>query len=62
MTESGLLGIQEAADFLGISIHTLYSWVSQRKIPFTKVGRLTKFKKEDMDKWLDARTFQPGRA
>ncbi len=62
MAEASLLGIQEAANFLGISPSTLYSWVSQRKIYFTKVGRLTKFKREDMNKWLDGRTFQPGRA
>lgn len=47
-----LLGTEEAAEFLGISKHTLYEWVVQRKIPFIKVGRLTKFKRELLEKWL----------
>ncbi len=47
-----LLDTNEAAEFLGISKNTLYEWVIQKKVPFVKVGRLTKFKKEALEAWL----------
>lgn len=33
----------------------LYSWVSQRRIPFVKCGRLTKFdlKDKDIEQWIE---------
>lgn len=51
-----LLDTKEAADYLGIKKSTLYEWVIQRKIPYTKVGRLLKFRIEDLDSWLRKRT------
>jgi excisionase family DNA binding protein len=48
-----LLGIHEAAQFLGVRSNTVYTWVSQRKIPFVKVGRLTKFHRKDLEQWLE---------
>lgn len=53
-----LLNMNEAAQYLGISKNTLYEWVVQQKIPHTKVGRLTKFKREDLDRWLTKNTRQ----
>lgn len=50
------MGMNEASEFLGIKKPTLYEWVVQRKIPFIKVGRLTKFKRSDLEAWLDKRT------
>ncbi|MCI0530311.1 MAG: helix-turn-helix domain-containing protein, partial [Nitrospira sp.] len=50
-----LLDNNEAAHYLGISPKTLPTWVSMRKIPHVKVGRLTKFRVEDLDAWLDRR-------
>lgn len=51
--EKRLLGIQELADYLGLTKGTVYVWVCQRKIPFIKVGRLVKFDIRKIDKWLD---------
>ena len=47
-----LLTIKEVADYTGLSPHTLYQMVSQRRIPFVKMGRLTKFDREELDKWI----------
>ena len=47
-----VIGIEEAAKYLGVSVKTLYSWVHQRKIPFVKVGRLVKFIVTELDKWI----------
>jgi excisionase family DNA binding protein len=54
--QNQLLGTKEAAVLLGVSTLTLYTWVSQRRIPHIKVGRLTKFKRDDLTTWLERRT------
>ena len=53
MSEKGLLSVRETAEMLGISIHTLYSWVSQRRIPFVKLARRAEFDIKDLDDWID---------
>lgn len=53
MLSRRLISVKEAAKMLGISIHTLYSWVSQRKIPFVKCGRRTEFDIKDLDAWIE---------
>ena len=47
-----LVGIGAAAQYIDMSVHTVYTMVSQRRIPFVKVGRLTKFDVADLDKWI----------
>jgi excisionase family DNA binding protein len=47
-----LWDIQEVAAYTGLSVHTLYTMVSQRRIPFVKIGRLTKFDRYEVDKWI----------
>ena len=43
----------EAAAYLKCEPTTLRTWVSQRKVPFVKIGRLTRFRKRDLDAWMD---------
>lgn len=54
-----LMGLDEAANFLGISVNTLYNWINDEKIQVTKVGRLNKFRKEDLDRYLENQTRKP---
>ncbi len=53
--------MDEASEFLGISKNTLCEWVIQKKVPVTKVGRLNKFKKEELEAWLERRTHEERR-
>ncbi len=53
-----LLTMDEASEYLGISKLTLYGWVSARKLGFVKVGRLVKFKPEQLDKWIEQHTVK----
>lgn len=57
--ERRLLTIQEVANYTGLSVHTLYAMVSQRRIPYVKVGRLTKFDLRLLDDWLKQHTVMP---
>lgn len=48
-----LINIQELSEYIGLSKNTIYSWVSQRRIPFVKCGRLTKFDLKRIDSWIE---------
>lgn len=54
-----LLDIREVAAYTGLSTHTLYTMVSQRRIPFVKLGRLVKFDKGKVDDWIKTNTVMP---
>jgi len=45
---------RELAEYLGISIYTIDAWVSQKRIPFIKIGgRKVVFDKNEIEKWID---------
>ena len=46
------LSVDEIAKYLGVSRDTIYKWLSQKDIPAHKVGRLWKFKKDEVDTWV----------
>jgi excisionase family DNA binding protein len=54
-----LIDIREAAEYTGLSVHTLYTMVSQRRVPFVKVGRLVKFDVGLLDAWIKQNTVMP---
>lgn len=54
-----LLDIQGASHYTGVSITTLYKWVSQRRIPHIKMGRLVKFDPAKLDDWIKQQTVMP---
>jgi excisionase family DNA binding protein len=54
-----LLTIDETAEYLGLAPTTLYKMVSQRRLPFVKVGRLLRFDSRLIDEWLQAQTVMP---
>jgi len=53
-----LIDIREVSVYTGLSTHTLYTMVSQHRIPFVKMGRLTKFDREEIDKWITAHSVK----
>lgn len=49
----GWIGIQEAADYLGVNPETIRNWIKkQNGIPAQKVGKLWKFKRSELDEWI----------
>jgi excisionase family DNA binding protein len=46
------LSVEEIADYLGVSKDTVYGWISKREMPAHKVGRLWKFKADEVDEWV----------
>ena len=51
---------KQLATYLGLSIFTIDSWVSQRReIPFIKMGKKVMFDFADVLTWLESRKVQP---
>lgn len=46
------LSVADIAEYLGVKKDTVYKWLSKRTIPAHKVGRLWKFKKDEVDQWV----------
>ncbi len=57
-----LLGEKDAAQYLGIATGTLSVWRStgRYKIPFIKVGRRVRYRRSDLETWLESRTHSNG--
>ncbi len=43
---------ERAAAYLGIEVGTLRNWVSAGRIPFVRRGRVVRFHRGDLDRWL----------
>jgi len=50
--EDRWLSVDEIGDYLGIKRDTVYKWISEKGMPAHKIGRLWKFKKDDVDTWV----------
>lgn len=46
------LSVEEIAEYLGVSKDTVYAWISKRNMPAHRIGRLWKFKTEEVDEWV----------
>ena len=57
-----LMGIDQVAAYLGLSPHTVYRFVSQRKIPHVKIGKLVKFDHLEIDKWISSHAVKVRRS
>jgi excisionase family DNA binding protein len=51
---SDLLDIKQASELLGLAVPTLYSKVSGRLIPHSKVGKKLFFSREQLTLWIKA--------
>lgn len=60
--QSDLLTRREAAAYLGVTPETLAVWASTRRYPlrFVKIGRLSKYRKSDLDAFINSRTVSCG--
>ena len=50
--EERWLSVEEIAAYLGINRDTVYKWIIRKNMPAHKLGRLWKFKREEVDNWV----------
>ena len=46
------IGIEEAANYLGVTKETIRNWIKKTDIPAHKIGKLWKFKASELDSWV----------
>jgi excisionase family DNA binding protein len=44
--------VDEISGYLGVKRDTVYKWIGRRGLPAHKVGRLWKFRKQEVDDWV----------
>jgi excisionase family DNA binding protein len=54
MTDPRWHSVDEIAAHLGIARDTVYRWIEHKELPAHRVGRLWKFKLEEVDEWVRA--------
>lgn len=50
--EDRWLSVEEIAKYLGVSKDTIYNWINGKGMPAHKIGRLWKFKSDEVDRWV----------
>ena len=50
--EDRWLSVEEMSKYLGVSNDTVYRWIDGHNMPAHKMGRLWKFKKDEVDNWV----------
>lgn len=60
MNENRYLTVEQAAAYLQVSKWSLYKLVERRDIPFIPFGRLLRFDRMAIDRWVEKRSVQAG--
>ncbi|MDR2517544.1 MAG: PTS sugar transporter subunit IIA [Spirochaetaceae bacterium] len=63
MVEEEILTIEEVARYLRVSERTVYDWAQKGEIPAGKIGTVWRFKKNEIERWVNdrlaARSLEP---
>ncbi|MDR2398326.1 MAG: PTS sugar transporter subunit IIA [Spirochaetaceae bacterium] len=62
MIEEDILTIDEVAQYLRVSERTVYDWAQKGEIPAGKIGTAWRFKKAEIEKWVNDRLSNTGGA
>ena len=60
--EDDILTIEEVAKYLRVSERTVYDWAQKGEIPAGKIGTVWRFKKTEIEKWVNERLSAPVKA
>lgn len=53
MNEEALMDVRQVAAYLQINEATAYSWAQKGMLPGIKIGRIWRFRRGDIETWLD---------
>lgn len=57
--EDKIFSVREISEYLGVSEDLIHKKVRLFEIPFFKIGDLNRFKKSEIDKWIETQTRKP---
>lgn len=55
----GFIDVKQASTYMSIKIKTLYAWASQGRMPYYRINGLLRFKKEELDSWMEGCKHMP---
>ena len=59
MNDDHFLTTEEVLDYLQVNLRTIYRLIKAGKIPAVRVGRQWRFRKHDIDTWLNSNRSNP---
>ena len=59
MADERLMSIKELAEYLQLDLSTLYLWSQQGEISAMKLGKVWRYRRSEVDDWLDRRRNRP---
>jgi len=62
MNDEGFLTTEEVLEYLHVNLRTVYRLIKAGKIPAVRVGRQWRFRKRDIDAWLETQRPRSERA
>ena len=57
--KDALLDVAQLADYLNVSSSWIYDRIRDNEMPHCKLGKYLRFKKRDIDKWVETQSFKP---
>jgi excisionase family DNA binding protein len=54
MAKEPLMTMQEVAQYLQCSLSTVRRWVGRGVLPHYRMGRMIRFRRAELDRWLEA--------
>src|SRR6478736_7697632 len=60
MIDETFLTTEEVLEYLQVNLRTVYRLIKAGKIPAVRVGRQWRFRKRDIDAWLDSQRSRTG--
>jgi excisionase family DNA binding protein len=51
--------VEKVAEYCGVHVQTVYTWARERQIPHFKIGRVIRFRPDEVRSWFEARRATP---
>ena len=55
---AALVGIDDAARTLGVSVYTLRRWIAQQRVPFVRLGRCVRFDPHALAQFIETNSVE----
>lgn len=52
------LTIEQAAEYLNVTVKCIRSWIEYKKIEYVKMGKYVRFRKEYLESWVEKNTIK----
>jgi excisionase family DNA binding protein len=53
-----MMTVKELAEYINVKEKTIYNFVEKRLIPHYRLNRIIRFRKKEIDKWIDSKKIK----